>query len=174
MIAQPFQTNLIAAEVWEDAFANFLVQERGWSVLPTCDLHDGYQHAPKFNGANRDLIVPDLLAARDGVMRWFEVKHKSHANLHYKSQRLVTGLALHCWNDYLRVQDITGTEVVVMFIHAQEGVVCGGTLKELTAHISHRYTATLMDKEGTLFFKFDNLPRWISTAQLEKYMEKQS
>ena len=171
MIAQPFQTNLIAAEVWEKAFANFLVQERGWIVLPTCAMHDGYQHAPKFNGADRDLIVPDHLAARDGTMRWFEVKHKSHADWHRLSGKHVTGLPLRCWDDYARVQDVTGIEVVIVFIHAEEGVVCGGTLKELTAHISHRYTASLMDAGGTLFFKFDSLPRWINTARLEKYME---
>lgn len=163
--------NIIAAEQWEKAFASYLVQERGWHVLPTCNLHDGYQHAPKFNGAARNLIVPDLLAAREGTMRWFEVKQKSHADWHRQSQRHVTGLPIHCWDDYLRVQDITGIEVVVVFIHAEEGLVCGGTLKELTTHISHRYTASLMDREGTLFFKFDDLPRWIHTERLHQYME---
>ena len=31
-----------------------------------------------------------------------------------------------------------------------------------------------MDKEGTLFFKFDALPRLIATARLQKYMEAHS
>ena len=167
-------TQIIAASQWEQAFAKFLAAERGWHVLPTCDLHGNYAYAPHFASAAGDLIVPDLLAARDGEMKWFEVKHKSHADWHRNSHQYVTGLPAHHWDAYLRVQELTHTDVVIVFIHAEEGLVVGGTLKELTAHISHRYTQSLMDKEGTLFFKFDALPRLIATARLQKYMEAHS
>jgi len=166
-------TQIIAASKWEKAFADFLVAERGWNVLSTCDMHNGYQYAPHFASPMGDLIVPDLLGARDGKFQWFEVKHKSHADFHRNSQQYVTGLPAHHWDAYLRVQEITGSEVVIAFIHAEEGLVVGGTLKELATHISHRYAQSLMDKEGTLFFKFDALPRLIATARLQKYMEAQ-
>lgn len=167
-----FVSSVIAASQWEKAFASFLVIERGWHVLLTCDLHGGYAYAPQFNGVSANLVAPDLLAARNGEMRWFEVKQKSHADWHRNSQRFVTGLPLHLWNDYQRVERLTGHEVTVVFIHQEEGIVCGGTLKELDALVSHRYTQSVMDKAGTIFFKFDALPRWIHTARLEQYMEK--
>ena len=52
----------------------FLTMERGWHVLPTCDMHNNYAYAPHFAAMSGDLIVPDLLAARDGELKWFEVK----------------------------------------------------------------------------------------------------
>lgn len=170
MITQDYQDKFIAAEVWEKAFASFLVIERGYHVLPACDYRGQMGHAPHLAGAAANITLPDLLVARGGKCRWIEVKQKSHADFHRNSNRFVTGLPIRQWDEYLRVQEVTGIEVTLVFIHAEENVVVGDTLAKLTNHISHRYTRTVNDTNGTLFFKFGTLPRLIAASRLHQFM----
>ena len=54
-----------------------ILMNRGWFVVPSYDYsgEDGNK-APKMQGADLSLVIPDLDIARGGDRRWIEVKTK--------------------------------------------------------------------------------------------------
>jgi len=152
--------------VYEKAFALYL-QRRGYYILPTYDytgLKD--DKAPRLKGENQSLVVPDLLAAKNGLFSWFEIKLKQQADLYRKTNVLETGLALRHWKHYQEVKRLTGTLVNIIFIHEKEQEIRCGELSILEKYHSHTYKGDRMDRGGTIFFAYERLPRVGTFADL--------
>ena len=169
-----FQQELARGRAYEVAVTRWL-QDCGYYTLPVFDfngLGDGF--APHLDGLQADgtpvqLIAPDILACKDGVWTWFEVKLKEQADLHRVSSTLVTGLPLRNWEHYQAVQQATRTSVLIVFVHLAEGEVRAGNISAMTPH--HIHSGSTMDRGGTIFFTYTTLKRVLWLKDLDKYKE---
>lgn len=169
-----FQQELARGRTYEVAVSRWL-QDCGYYTLPVFDFTGlGREFAPHIDGIRADgtlerLIVPDVLACKDGVWTWFEVKLKNRADLHRASNTLVTGLPLRNWDHYRAVQKVTLTSVLIIFIHLSEGEVLAGNINAMTPH--HIHPDSTMDHGGTVFFTYATLKRVLLLRDLDAYKE---
>ena len=127
-----FQAQRERSKLYEIAFSDWLQRVRGYYVLPTYDYSGlANNKAPRLMCLDSGLVIPDLLAAGNGVFQWFEIKLKEKADLHRKSGNLVTGLPYRHWLDYQRVKQVTGSLVWIVFIHETENVICAGEIDNM-------------------------------------------
>jgi hypothetical protein len=146
-----FEASLAHGRTIEQAVARWLMSN-GYLILPVYDYSGkGLQKAPKLQAADiaASLVVPDLLAARNGTLRWVEVKWKSRADFTWITQRRETGIDNPLWKDYLEVQRITGHEVWLVFVHEQEREIIGNKLDALKPHA--RWAPKFQPRGGQFF-----------------------
>lgn len=165
-----FQQELARGREYEVAFSRWLQAERGFYTVPVFDLNR--MGAPRIEGRQPDgtlesLVMPDILACKNGAWVWFEVKLKDHADWHRKTNTLVTGLPLRNWQHYLAVQKATRTPVWIVFVHLTEREVLAGDISVLSYH--HIHHASTMDNGGTVFFTYSTLHRLMPLATLDTY-----
>lgn len=170
MSANDFETKLAQSREYEIALAKWLQAERGFYILPTYDYSGlAANKAPRLICEKHGLVIPDLLAAKDGTMRWCEVKTKESADLYRISNTKVTGMPKRHWLHYQEVKQLSGCMVFVFFIHTLEGVVLCDEISILAHKINHIYDGDKMDRGGTIFFRFDALSPLISKRELDAY-----
>lgn len=170
MAANDFQKQLAIGQEYENAVANWLRRERDFFVYPAC----GGPKAGDFRGpamvrGSSVLTLPDLLAAKNNEMTWFEVKEKERADLHRNSGNIVTGLALRHWLDYCAIKKETGSRVFIIFVHQQENEVRTAEIDNLKVLINHQYSGGKMDNGGMIFFKFHRLHYLMTVTELMRH-----
>lgn len=111
-----FEQTLAMGRVGESAISRWL-QARGHAVFPAYEIEEGSGKGPQLFAASGDLVLPDLLAFRDGRIRWFEAKHKTCFSWHRLTQRWVTGIDLRHYGEYREVAARTGVPVWLLFFH---------------------------------------------------------
>lgn len=106
------------------------LQERGWYVIPSYDFsgEDG-DKAPKMQGLRERIVIPDLDVSRGGVRRWVEVKTKEKPDFTYTTQTWDHGI--EHYDDYLRVQEETGSEAWLAIYETSTGELLMQSLREL-------------------------------------------
>lgn len=102
-------TSYAAAKDWGDWGENVVrdwFRTAGWFVVPTAAIETG--GAPKLVGLLEQHVLPDMQTARDGQMRWVEVKTKTSPVLYQIAREWRHGVDLKNWQAYLEVERITG------------------------------------------------------------------
>lgn len=135
------------------------LQKSSAFILPAYNFSgDGAPKLEAFSDSD-SLTLPDLLAARAGVMFWVEVKLKTMATKTYSlGDRLDTGLALRHWRDYLTVRDKTGCKLFLVFAHEKENIVTFDESIRLDTLSSRRIDDTVkMDRGGMIFWALEDL-----------------
>lgn len=152
-----FDRALAFGQLGESHIAKWL-QGRGHAVFPAYQLEHQTGKGPQLFCADRNLVLPDLLAFRDGKAQWFEAKHKTCFTWHRLTRRWVTGIDLKHYREYQEVADRTGLPVWLMFYHPRSepsdndkshgcpaecptGLFCGEikTLRQCENHTSDRH-----------------------------------
>ncbi len=170
MSIEHFKQQRARGLVYEIAFSKWLQAKRNWYVLPTYDFNGFAQDkAPRLVSGGQKLVVPDILAFRQGKGAWFEIKLKERADLYRATNTRETGLPYRHYKDYTRIAQLTGLPVWVIFIHEKEQVVKTGEIAKLP--ISHVYDGDKMDRGGTIFFKFDALLTIMTFQSLNDYKQ---
>jgi hypothetical protein len=111
-----FERSLAFGRVGESVISRWL-QGRGHLVFPAYEKELGAGKGPQLFSAAGDLVLPDLLAFRDGAVRWFEAKHKTCFTWHRLSGRWTTGIDLRHYGEYQEVMHRTGAPVWLLFWH---------------------------------------------------------
>ena len=93
-------------KVAEERIGRILV-EQGYAIIPTNKGDDGWPH---LNDSLEDLTLPDILAIKNKVLRWVEVKRKDAVPSTVKGTTDF-GIELRHYEDYKKVQEITGIPV---------------------------------------------------------------
>lgn len=109
-----FQENLAVGQMGESAIAKWCIS-RGNSVLPVYEKQIDTGKGPQLFTANGQFVAPDMFVMPS--MHWIEAKHKSHFTWYRKARRWVTGIDLHHYKSYLRVQEISRRPVWLLFLH---------------------------------------------------------
>ena len=162
MIVTSFEECKARSRVWEDRIGD-VMYARGWQTLPVYELdHD--DKPPRAFGKSGDLILPDILCMRNASIMWVEVKVKTRSSYYKKGGYRVTGICQRHCSHYEEIQVISGGEVVIAFVHEEEGEVISATLNNLLdAHLSHTCAPEKtggMGKHGMVFFRYDSIGLW--------------
>ena len=111
-----FERNLATGQLGESTISKWL-QERGHAVFPAYQIEYSTGKGPQLFAKYGDLVLPDLLAFRDGKIQWFEAKHKSCFTWHRNSEKWVTGIDLRHYGEYQEVAARTSLPVWLLFLH---------------------------------------------------------
>jgi len=114
-----FEQNLSMGQVGESLISKWL-QSRGHAIFPAYQIEQSSGKGPQLFSSEGDLVLPDLLAFRDGEVRWFEAKHKTCFTWHRISGRWTTGIDLRHYGEYCEVAEKTSLPVWLLFWHPQE------------------------------------------------------
>ncbi len=134
----------------------------GWEKVPVrvVDLENILQ------GERQSHIIPDLDISKDDVRIWIEVKVKKSAIFTRMTQQNEHGISRRLYNDYLRVQQITGTEVWLYIIEEDTGDILRAPIDSL-AKVRRIYDGERMDPGGMVFFPQATFEIWKTIGQLE-------
>lgn len=113
-----FERSLAFGQRGEQTVSEWL-QSRGHLVFPAYEKEGSDYKGPQLFSSSGDLILPDLLAFRDGKAIWFEVKRKTCFTWHRLTRRWVTGIDLHHYQQYLEVRRRVGLPVWLVFHHPE-------------------------------------------------------
>jgi hypothetical protein len=129
-----------------------LLKDRGWYVIPSYDYSgpDG-ERAPKMQGAQDGVVLPDLDIAKRGSRRkWAEVKAKAAPSWTCLTQTMDHGIGYRKWCHYRRIESETGCEVWLFIIEEDTQLLLVESLDVLGP--GRRYTGDLMDRGGMVFW----------------------
>jgi hypothetical protein len=113
-----FKQALEFGKTGESVIANFM-KSRGLNVLPVYEKTDNEYKGPAlYCSDGKSLTAPDMLCFGNKVL-WVEAKHKNAFSWHRNSQRWVTGIDAHHFAQYLKVRDVSGWPVWLMFLHRE-------------------------------------------------------
>jgi len=176
-VSASFDEKLSWARESEEMVGAFL-RSRGWWCIPTYDFSGkGDNKAPKLLApvGEPSLVLPDLQCFRDGERRWYEVKRKSSAASYRIGGYPTTGISQRHFDQYLRVQDETRSEVVIVFVHEHEAEIRGDTLDGLErSAYSHTYGGSAMGGGGMRFWRYDQIRLWCAMPRRAAVADGQS
>jgi hypothetical protein len=113
-MAMPFTTSLRFGEMGESDIAKWL-RKKGHSVLPAYEKEIDTGKGPRLFTPDETLVTPDFLIFPD--IKFIEAKHKSVFTWHHRTTQWTTGIDLHHYSDYQKVQSVTGRKVWLLFLH---------------------------------------------------------
>ncbi len=112
-----FTRRLGEGQVGEGKVARWL-RDLGWNVLPAYGVEVGSGKGPRlFTATAGELVAPDLLVFNRERVMWAEVKTKSSFTWHRTTQTWQDGIDLRHWLEYLKVADVSGWDVWLLFLH---------------------------------------------------------
>jgi len=129
-----------------------LVMRRGGFVIPSYDYSGSDNKAPRMQGLRDSHILPDLDVSKRGTRVWIEVKTKAAASYTRITKRLEHGIHRRHWDEYRKVQQITGTPVWLVIYEEATGDVLAQAMDELDGC---RREAKGMAPGGMVFFPRD-------------------
>ena len=92
--------------------SDFLIGKHGWHLIDNADFcgRNG-DKAPRLHGLESNYVTPDLLICKAGRSFWLEVKTKQTYTVHHLSGREEHGFSLRHYQDYTKVEELTGITV---------------------------------------------------------------
>lgn len=119
-----FDANYAYGKIAESQIAQWLIRTFGYHLLPAYEIEIPSGKGPRLLGPYGELIAPDLLAIlfnhMEVLMQWYEIKHKERFTWRYISGQWQTGIDLRHFEDYIKVQEQTGIEVYLLFLHRSD------------------------------------------------------
>ena len=147
-----FTESLQIGHVAETKIAKWLIS-KGHKVLPAYQIVDNKDGGPKFFCKEGNFVTPDMLVFCGNGMVWIEAKHKTAFTWHRKTQRFVTGIDIHHWNDYIKVKELSGLPCWLLFNHI------GGVAKDSPPSPSGLFTGEIDYVKQNINHTHDNWGR---------------
>jgi len=161
---QDFEANLKQGQGTEGDLSRFFIR-RGCGVLPVYETEGTENKGPRFFTAETDLVAPDMLVFKGTKITWVECKHKTVFSWHFRTERWVTGIDLHHWEDYQKVADRTERPFWLFFLHVEteanpSGELCptglfGNDMASLKKDFNH--THPNWGRHGMIYWAADKL-----------------
>lgn len=168
-----FSQQLGFGQVGEGLISRWL-QSRGCLIFPAYEMEtkDGEpKPGPRMFSVSGNLILPDMLAFGERQMFWVEAKRKTCFTWHRNSQKWVTGVDQHHYEQYLQVSEKTGLPVWIMFWHPSGSPdvidtkhdcpsecptgLFGGDIRNLMLNESHRWK--FYGRSGMVYWAHESL-----------------
>lgn len=94
------------------------LRAHGFHILPIYEvLHGNYKGPTLYSADGRTIIAPDLLAFSGKKIIWFEAKHKTAFSWHRITQRFVTGIDIHHYEQYQQISNLVDWPIWLLFLH---------------------------------------------------------
>ncbi len=169
-----FDKQLKKGKVGESEIAEWL-KSRGNHILPIYEIEKGQYAGPAvYSSGGETVIAPDMLVFGKGTTFWVEAKHKDAFSYHRKTQRFVTGIDLHHYSEYKKIQKMVEWPVWLFFLHrggqakdspvSPSGLFCN-SLNYLEDHENHRHDNH--GKSGMVYWAIKHL-RMVSSYPITK------
>lgn len=158
-----FQQQLADGRAGESEIARWLI-ERGSIVVPVYEKIIDEGKGPQVFTAKGQFIAPDLLAIRHGKLTWIEAKHKTAFPWNRNRQVFVTGIDLHHYQQYIKVQCLSEVSVWLLFLHKggqakdsppSPAGLFGNSLRILALNENHRCSPDKYGKGGMVYWTRD-------------------
>ena len=143
-----FEQKLQVGEIGESEIARW-VMAKGWNVLPIYEVDKGQYKGPALLTASGETIIaPDMLVFKDKKILWVEAKHKEAFTYHRITERFVTGIDIHHYNEYKKISTLVSWPVWLLFLHRGGSAkdsdkspsgLYGGDLNNLRDNENHRH-----------------------------------
>ncbi len=171
-----FKEFLIIGKTGESKIAKWIISNGG-QVLPVYEISENQFKGPALYYEGGTLVAPDMLTFKKGELRWIEVKTKSSFSWHRNTERFVTGIDLHHYADYLKVKEITKTQLWLLFLQGQgvakdtpEGKISptglfGGEISDLKQNENHRHGN--YGKSGMVYWSHDVLTKFCELNEID-------
>jgi hypothetical protein len=162
-----FESSLKFGQLGENVIAQWLRQKLGYTVLPVYEKEGGDFKGPRLFTPTEGLIAPDMWAYRrekgntKDSMLWVEAKHKSGFDWNYKYQRLVTGIDLRHYCDYLTIADTSPRGMDFWLFFLQRG---GRTKNSTTATPAGLYFNSIHTLRKTESHRHSGMVYWAENA----------
>jgi hypothetical protein len=114
-----FAESLRIGRIAEGEISQWL-QRLGYAVLPAYEIEINSGKGPQLFSAEGSFVAPDLALIKPGSFLWAEAKRKTVFSWYRQKQRWETGIDIRHFEDYLRVSEITGAEVILFFLHISD------------------------------------------------------
>lgn len=161
-----FKRMLRFGKTGESIIANW-IKRHGLTVLPIYELEIQSGKGPQLFMPDESLIATDLFVFSTRNSYWIEAKHKTGFTWHRISKRWVTGIDLHHYADYCKIDDWTPWDVWLLFLQAG-GItkdcsepsppgLFGNTLEFLRKNENHRHENG--GKAGMVYWAINNLSK---------------
>lgn len=143
------------------------LKDHDWHVVPISLRWD--EGAPMLESWVRKEVLPDFDIAKTGKRRWCEVKTKSSTPFYAKGKRKQTGNEADKIEAYLKVQEVTGTEVWMAFIQLDIKKLLFGPLNELM--VTHQpfqptiATPSNPEKKFMYYFDINRFQEWYDLSE---------
>lgn len=141
------------------------LQLKGWYVVPSYDYSgEDNNKAPKLQGAIASYVLPDLDLSKEGMRRWGEVKTKAEPTFTIMTQQFDHGIDRRHYEQYLKIQRITGTPVF-LFIYEE----CSGDILYLSLNSLDEYKrfSSRMGRGGMVFWPRDKFKKLCTVPKKE-------
>jgi hypothetical protein len=116
-----FERQLATGQIGESIIARWCMS-RGAVVVPIYEKEISSGKGPRVYSAERMYVAPDMLILPkdNGSPIWVEAKHKSVFSWHRATDRWCTGIDLHHYLEYMRLEADKGKPVWLLFLHRSE------------------------------------------------------
>ena len=111
-----FDDAIAFGKVGESLISKWL-QQRGHAVFPAYEIEKSEGKGPQLFAAYGDLVLPDILAFRNGKIIWFEAKHKTCFTWYRIGKCWETGIDQRHYDEYQEVAARTELPVWLLFWH---------------------------------------------------------
>lgn len=173
-------------KIGESKIANWLRYGRGYCILPVYEIAKGQYKGPQLFTPEGELIAPDMLCFRKNKVIWIEAKHKTVFSWHRRTQRWVTGVDVHHYENYLKASVCSEWPVWLMFYHPNGDSrehdgrsptgLFGGALRELRDKENHRFpddatwdVSRNYGKGGMVYWARESLVLLATVEEVERY-----
>lgn len=159
-----FSQSLEIGKVGESQIATWL-KNRGAHILPIYEIADNQYKGPALYCSNGETIIaPDMVVFNNNGITFIEAKHKEGFSWFRRNQTWVTGIDIHHYEQYQKMQTALGLPVWILFLHkggsAKDSAqspsgLFGDSLDRLVKKESHR--SVKWGKSGMVYWNKDNL-----------------
>jgi len=120
------------------------------------DAREEWEKAPKIHGMNDSYIYPDVQVFKNQTPELVEIKTKSQPTYYRKRDKNQHGINLRHYNSYLKVKEITGMPLWLVFYERCSGTVYCGEISHIPIdHIGEFYQNGM--KVPMVYFNCDDL-----------------
>jgi len=158
-----FKKALAIGKTGESQISKWLLS-RGASVLPIYEIAENQFKGPAMYSGDATIIAPDMMVFSEGKITFVEAKHKNAFSWHRKTKTWNTGIDLHHYREYIKIQENTWVPIWLMFLHrggaAKDSLVSpaglfGNSLEKLMRTEHHRHSNH--GKSGMVYWEKDSL-----------------
>jgi len=125
------------------------LRANGYGVTPLYQMVSNNQAPKLLLEHGLELLAPDLYIFREFESAWVEVKRKKNVSYHRRSERWVTGVNPHNFEQYLSLAKIQEFPVILLFLlekptddGAFPASLYGADVRFLERNINHHYDGT--------------------------------
>lgn len=111
-----FAETLACGLIGESEIAQWLIA-RHWTVLPAYEVELASGKGLRLYTVEGPVIAPDMLVFNSQKVLWVECKTKSAFTWYRQTGTFQTGIDLHHWKEYQRVQRLTPFDIWILFLH---------------------------------------------------------